>query len=151
MSQICINLPLKWGHLSIQNTSPDPQGVHNIRVPLYTKFHADLKRINQSSHYSHVTTLRCSPNRLTCRKYQRVKKCFDCKAYFSIPGIALHSRVNSQEITPHAIIAVRPWSTDSKVCVLWIGVSTNSRHCYYKVTLNREILFFQNQNISNVF
>ncbi len=39
MSQICflnVNLPLKRGHLSVQDTLlPGPQGVHNKGVPLY--------------------------------------------------------------------------------------------------------------------
>ena len=32
---MAINIPLKGGHLSIQNTLPGPQDVHNRRVPLY--------------------------------------------------------------------------------------------------------------------
>ena len=35
MSQCFRNIPLKLGHLSIQDTSPSPQGVHNRVVPLY--------------------------------------------------------------------------------------------------------------------
>ena len=37
MSKICflnVNLPLKRGHLSIQDTLPGPQGVHNSGAPL---------------------------------------------------------------------------------------------------------------------
>ena len=45
MSRTCflnINLPLKLRHLSIQDTSPGPQGVHNGGVPLYFLAEAEL-------------------------------------------------------------------------------------------------------------
>ena len=40
ISFLHINLFLKRGHLSIQDTSPGPQGVHNRGVPLYIKTQA---------------------------------------------------------------------------------------------------------------
>ena len=35
-TELCTNLPLNWGHFSIQDNQLRPNGVHYTEVPLYT-------------------------------------------------------------------------------------------------------------------
>ena len=59
MSLMCFlntNLPLKCGHLSIQDTLPGPQGVHIRGVPLYTLGHYYNKNQNTQHRLQYVFT-----------------------------------------------------------------------------------------------
>ena len=64
MSQMSRNLPLKWGHLSIQETLLCPRGVHNREVPLYFEAVHACSLPNHHGNSISVPLLDCTYNNL---------------------------------------------------------------------------------------